>query len=152
MVLHRRRGREQVEVELALEALLHDLHMQQAEEADAEAEAERVAALGIVDERGVVELQAVERVSELGVLVAVDREQAGEHHRLDFAVAGKRLGGAVLRERDGIADLHERRVLEAGDEVADLAHAELVDRDVRRPTHADLFDVGRRSAWPSCGS
>ena len=43
VVLHRRRGREQVEVELALEPLLDDLHVQQAEEPDAEAEAERVA-------------------------------------------------------------------------------------------------------------
>ena len=33
VVLDARRGGEQVEVELALEALLHDLHVQQAEEA-----------------------------------------------------------------------------------------------------------------------
>ena len=36
------RGDEQVEVELALEALAHDLHVQEAEEAAAEPEAERL--------------------------------------------------------------------------------------------------------------
>jgi hypothetical protein len=38
---HAGRGGDQVQVELALEPLLHDLHVQQAEEAAAEAEAER---------------------------------------------------------------------------------------------------------------
>ena len=37
-----RRGHEQVEVELALQALAHDLHVQEAEEPAAEAEAERL--------------------------------------------------------------------------------------------------------------
>ena len=41
LVDHRRRGRDQVEVELALQPLLDDLEVQQAEEAAAEAEAER---------------------------------------------------------------------------------------------------------------
>jgi hypothetical protein len=38
--------RDQVEVELALEPLAHDLHVQQAEEAAAEAEAERLEVSG----------------------------------------------------------------------------------------------------------
>ena len=41
LVDHRRRGRDQVEVELALQPLLDDLEVQEAEEAAAEAEAER---------------------------------------------------------------------------------------------------------------
>ena len=88
-----RRGDEQVEVELALEPLADDLHVQQAEEAAAEAEAERLRVLRLVEERRVVQLQPLERVAELGVLVGVGREQAGEDHRLDVLVAGQRLGG-----------------------------------------------------------
>ncbi len=45
LVDHGRRGRDQVLVELALQPLLHDLHVQQAEEAAAKAEAERLATL-----------------------------------------------------------------------------------------------------------
>ena len=41
LVDDRRRGRDQVEIELALQPLLDDLEMQQPEEAAAEAEAER---------------------------------------------------------------------------------------------------------------
>ncbi len=91
---------------------------------------------------GSLRVQLVERVAQFGVLVAVDREQAGEDHRLDFAVAGELLGGAVLGERDRVADLDQRGILEAGDQVADLADAELVDRLVRGAADADLFDVG----------
>ena len=79
----RGRGGDEVEVVLALEALLDDLHVEQAEEAAAEAEAERLRGLGLVGERRVVELQLLERVAQLLVVVGVGREEAGEHHRLD---------------------------------------------------------------------
>ena len=52
---HRRRGGDQVEVVLALQALLHDLHVQHAEEAAAEAEAHRLGAFRLEAQRGVVE-------------------------------------------------------------------------------------------------
>ena len=86
-----RRGDEQVEVELALEPLADDLHVQQPEEAAAEAEAERLRGLGLVEERGVVQLQLLERVAELGIVVGVGREEPREHHRLDVLVARQRL-------------------------------------------------------------
>jgi hypothetical protein len=40
--------------------------VQQAEEAAAEAEAERAGGLRLVDQRGVVELQLLERVAQVG--------------------------------------------------------------------------------------
>ena len=58
-----RRGDEQVEVELALEPLADDLHVQEAEEAAAEPEAERLRRLGLVEQRRVVELEPLERVA-----------------------------------------------------------------------------------------
>ena len=69
-----RRGDEQVEVELALEPLADDLHVQEPEEAAPEPEAERLRGLGLVRERGVGEPQPLERVAELRVLVGVGRE------------------------------------------------------------------------------
>ena len=48
LVLHARHRRDEVEIELALEPLLHDLHVQQAEKSAAEAEAERRRRLGLV--------------------------------------------------------------------------------------------------------
>ena len=51
LVDDRRRGRDQVEIELALQPLLDDLQMQQPEEAAAEAEAERGADVSISNEK-----------------------------------------------------------------------------------------------------
>ena len=118
----------QIEVELPLEPLPDDLHVEQAEEAAAEAEPERLGRLRLVEERRVVQLQPLERVTQLRVLVGVAREEAGEHHRLDVLVAGQRLRGGPLPGRQGVADAQRRDVLEAGDHVADLAGHERLRR------------------------
>ena len=90
------RGGDQVEAELALQPLADDLQVQQAEEADAEAEAERGRGLRLVDQRGVVEPQLVQRLAQQRVVAAVDRVEAGEDHRLGVAVAAERLGRRLL--------------------------------------------------------
>ena len=66
-----RRGHDQIEVEFALEPLADDLHVQKPEEAATEAEPERLRRLGLVEQRGVVELQALQRITQLGVVVGV---------------------------------------------------------------------------------
>ena len=85
------RGGDEAEVELALEPLADDLHVQQPEEPAAEAEAERARRLRLVGERRVVEPQLLERLAQVGELVAVDRVEAAEHHRLRIAVALERV-------------------------------------------------------------
>ena len=140
-----RRRHEQVEVELALEPLAHDLHVQQAEEAAAEAEAERLRRLGLVEERGVVQLQPLERVAQLRVRVGVRREQPGEHHRLDFLVARHRLRGGTPLRRERVADAQLGDVLEARDHVADLAGRERVDGLERRREEAELLRLEARA-------
>src|SRR6202000_813205 len=87
LVDHRWGGRDQVQIELAAEALLDDLQVQEAEEAAAEAEAQRRRGLHLVAERGVVEPEARDGGSEVLELGGVDREEAAEHHRLDLAEA-----------------------------------------------------------------
>ena len=75
-VEHAGRRRDEVLVELALEPLLDDLHVQQAEEAAAEAEAERGRRFRLEEERGVVQPQLLERLAQLRVLAALDRDRA----------------------------------------------------------------------------
>ena len=58
------RGDEQVEVEFALQTLPHDLHVQEPEEPAAEAEPKCLRRLGLVEKRGVVELEPLEGVAE----------------------------------------------------------------------------------------
>ena len=90
VVLDRRRGRDEVEVELALQALLDDLHVQQAQEAAAEAEAERDRGLRLEGDRRVVEVQLLEGVAQQRVVRAVERVDAREDQRLGLLVAGQR--------------------------------------------------------------
>ena len=167
LVDDRRRRRDQVLVELALEPLLDDLHVQQAEEAAAKAEAERLADLGLVAQRRVVELELLQRVAELVVLARLGRVEAGEDLRLDFLEAGQRLAGdagvvgQLLLEGDGVADLGGLQLLDAGDQEADLAGRELLARHRVGREDAELVGavdgiarhqadpLALRSSWPS---
>ena len=132
---------DQLDVELALQPLLDDFHVQQPEEAAAEAEPERQRRLGLEDEGRIVEPQLLERLAQLGVGVALRRVEPGEHHRLHFAEAGERRRRAARRLGDGVADLGVGDVLDAGDEEADFAGAQLVDRQRPRRQDAQRLDL-----------
>jgi len=73
VVLDVRHRADQVEIELPLQPLAHDLHMQEAEETAPKAEAERHGGLRLVVQRGVVQLQFRERVPKLLILLGVGR-------------------------------------------------------------------------------
>ena len=122
-IQHARRGGDEVHVEFALEPLLHDLHVQQAEEAAAEAEAERHRRFRLEEERRVVEAQLLERFAQLGVLMALDRIQPGEHHRLELLEAGERRRRRPRGLGDGVADLRVGHHLDAARDEADFARA-----------------------------
>ena len=111
-VAHGGRRRDQLQAVLALETLSDDLGVQEAEEAAAKAEAESDARLGLVDERGIVELQLLERGLEVLVVVGVDGVETAEDHRFHLPEAGQRLLGATLRPGHGVADAHLRQGLD----------------------------------------
>jgi hypothetical protein len=140
-VAHGRRGGDQVEVVLALEALLDDLGVEEAEETAAEAEAERAARLGLVRERRVVQLQLLERVLQVGVGVGVDGIETREDHRLHVLEARQRLEGRLARIGERVADPHLRERLDARDDHAHLASGELIDAARVRIEHVDGLDL-----------
>ncbi len=130
------RGGDEVEVVFARQALLDDLEVEEAEEAAAEAEAERGAGLHLEAERGVVEAQLVEAVAELLEVVGVDREEAAEDDRLDELEAGEGGGRGAPGVGDGVADAGLGDFLDLRGDEADLAGAEL----------AQLLDLGAEAA------
>ncbi len=65
LVDDRRRGGDQVEIELALEPLLDDLEVQQPQKAAAEAEAERGRAFHLVGKARIVEAQPAHRGAQI---------------------------------------------------------------------------------------
>ena len=140
-VEHARRRRHQVDVEFALEPLLDDLQVKQAEKSTAKSEAECDRALRLVEKRRVVQPQLFERITQLRVLVALDGIQPGEHHRLQFFEAGKRRHRLARRFGDGVADLGVADLLDVGDQEADFPDPELVNRHRLRREDAQLLDV-----------
>ena len=85
--------------------------MQQAEEAAAEAEAERGGGFHLVGEAGVVEAQLAHGGSQVFELGGIDREQTAKHHRDRGAEARQRGGGRLAIIRDGVAHAGVRHLL-----------------------------------------
>ena len=131
---------DEVEHVLALKAFLNDLHVEQSEEAAAEAEAERDGGLSVERESRVVELELFERVLEVAVLRAVDGIDAAEYHRLSFSVARQRLGGGIRNEGNGVADLRVSECLYRTRDVAYLARVKAVGFLHRRRVHQSALN------------
>ena len=91
LVDHAGRGGDEVLVKLTLQTLLHNFHVQQAQEAAAKTKAQRLRHLGFVMQRGIVELELFQRVAQLVVLAGFGRVQAGKHLRLNFFEARQSL-------------------------------------------------------------
>ena len=141
LVAHAGRGRDQLQVELALQALLNDLHVQKAEKTAAEAESERNGAFRLKEERRVVEPQFLQRFAKLSVLVRVHGIESGKHHGLDFFEAGQGFDGGIVFFGDGVADFCVGDVLDIGDQETDFARAQFVDLDRLGSQYAKRFHV-----------
>ena len=76
-----RRGRDQVEIEFALQPLLNDFQMQQPQKAAAKAEAQRRGAFRLIGEARIVEMQFAQRLAQIFEQGGIDRKEAAEHHR-----------------------------------------------------------------------
>ncbi len=137
-VRHVRRGGDQVEIEFAAQSFGHDLHVEQTEEAATESEAERHGGFRFVNQRRVVELELVERLTQLRELRVVDREQTRVDHRLRVTIALQRFRRGFLGGGDGVADLGLADVLGSGDHITDLARAQRLRRHHIGADHADL--------------
>src|SRR5205085_2081995 len=144
LVDHRRRRGDEVHAVLALQALLHDVHVQETEEAAAETEAEGLRGLRLVVEGGVVEMQLLERFAQRLVFVRLDRIEPGEHLRLHLLEAGERLGGRLVGLRDRVADLRLAQPLDARRDESHLARRQGILLLRLRGEDADLLaDMAR---------
>ena len=140
LVHHGRGRRDEVHVVFAFKALLDDVHVQEAEEAGAEAEAERLRDFGLELERGVVELELREGVAKRIVLVGLDGIEAREHLRLHFLEAGHGLVGRILGARHGVAHASVLELLDAGNHEAHFTRGERGAALGLRREDAELLD------------
>ena len=138
-VTHAGRGGDEIQAEFSLQALLHDFHVQQAEEAAAEAETEGDGIFRLVKKRRVVQLQFAERVAQRLVFVGEHRKHAGENHGLDGFESGK-CGRGARGVGDGVAHARVGDALDIGDDEADVAGFQFFERDGLGRERAESFD------------
>ena len=143
MVAHAGRGGDQVELVLALQPLLNDLHVEQSQESAAKAEAQRDGAFRLEEEGRIVQPQLLQSIAQQRVFVGVHGIKAGKDHGLDVFKAGKRMRGGIRVVRDGVADLGVGHVFDGGGEEADLAGNQLADLDRLGAKHAHRLDIVR---------
>ncbi len=118
---HRRGGEDHVQVILALQAFLDDLHVEQAQETSPEAKTQRLRGLRLEGQRGIVELQFVQRFAQVLVIIRFGRVDAGKDHRLGCPVAWQRLQGGTGGAGDRITDAGVMDGLQPGGNIAHLA-------------------------------
>ena len=123
-VLDRGRGEDDRKAELALDALLHDLEVQEAEEPAAEPVPERDRGVLLVDQRGVVQLELRDGFHQLLVVVGIDRVDRREHDGLHVPESRERRRARPLVVGDRVAHPGVGDRLDVREEVADLAGAE----------------------------
>ncbi len=117
---------------------MHDLHVQEPEEAAAEAEAQRDRRLRFEVERRIVERELLERIAQFRDLDPFVGIEPAVDHRNDRLVARERFGGGIVGERDRVADVEVAERLDVGDHVADVADVERPRLAHVRLEHADL--------------
>ncbi len=134
LIHHGRRGGNEVLVKFPLQTLLNDFHVQQAEEAAAEAETQGLGNFRLVLEGGIIELELFQGLAQGIVLVGLDRIQARENLRLDFLEARQGFAGLAVHLGNGVADLGGSQLLDAGNDKTDLTG----------PQHITLHRLGRK--------
>ena len=133
------RGGDEVDTEFALQSLLHDLHMQQAEESAAKSEAERDGIFRLVEEGGVIQLKFAQRIAQIFVIAGQNGKQAGEHHRLDRFKSGQGRSGA-RRIDHSVAHAGIGYAFDIGDDEAHVSGDEFLEHHRFRRQRPKRFD------------
>ena len=143
LVLNTGRGDQQLQPVLAFQAFLDDLHVEQPKEPTAKPGAERNAGFRLEGERGVVELQLLQRLPQEGVVVRLRRVEPGEDHRFRLLVAGERFRRRALGVCERVADAALAHVLQSGGDIANLARGEGAGRHRarRQVAHLKRIDI-----------
>src|SRR5207244_9478326 len=93
-VLDGRRRGDELELELALEALLDDLEVEKAEEPAPKSEPQGRRVFWLEGKRAIVELQLLQCFLQVAELIRIGRKESCKHHRLDLPVTRQGRGSA----------------------------------------------------------
>ncbi len=141
LVDHGRCRGDQVQIILALEPLLDDFHVQHAEKADAETEAQSIGAFRLVLQGSIVQGQFLQCVAEILEIIRADREEPGIHLGLDPLEAGQHLHVGGVGQGQGVAHRRAMDVLDTGDDEAHLTGLEVGGGGVLGIENTDAVDL-----------
>ena len=115
--------------------------MKQTKETASKSEVQRVRRLGFVDQRGVIQLQAFERLPQERVVFSVTWVQTGIDHWLDGFVTMQRFTGRHFAQGDRIANPAIPDRLETRRDVTDFPRRQFLNRYHARAedAHFDRF-------------
>ena len=133
-------GLDQVDIRFALQPLLHDFHVEQAEEAAAEAKPERIARFGHELEAGVVDRKLGQGIAEFGKVLAVGRIEPAVDHPLGRLVSGEGRSLFAVGNGDGIANVNLVDRLDVADQIADLSGMQALAGDLLGAELAQFLD------------
>ena len=125
-VTYVRHGCDDVHIKLAVESFLHNLHVEQTQETASETETECSRTLMLESERGIVQLQFLQRGAQVLIVLGLDGVDAGKYHWLHFLKTLDGLVGRPSQRGDGVAHLHFCGLLDARHDVAHIARPQFL--------------------------
>ena len=138
-------GSNQAQIIFALQALLDNVHMQQAQKAAAEAKAQRGRCLRLKYQRSIVQLQLFQSITQVIVIGILYRIQTAVYHRCSLAVTGQRFFGRIIGIGYGIAYACILNIFDAGSKEAYLALLQLINIDKAGFEVTDLGNIKFRT-------
>ena len=85
---HGRGGRNEFESIFALQPLLHDFHVQHAEETAAETKSQCCRGLRLKMQRRIIQAKLLQRLAKIFIVIRLDRKQSGKYAGLHLLESG----------------------------------------------------------------
>src|SRR5262249_53456323 len=135
------RGLHEVQVAVALQALLDDLAVEHPQEATTKTEAESLTRLRQVREARIIQPKLGQCLPKKLKVPVVDRIQAAKHHRLGLLVARQCRFRGFPGIGDRVAYMYIAQVLDLGHEIPYLARSQYFARRGGGPELSQLGDL-----------
>ena len=118
VVFHVGHGGDDIHAELAVQAFLHDFHVQKPKESGAETEAQGVGSFRFPAQGGIVQAEFFQSFAQILVVFGVDRVDARINHGQNILVTRERFCGWVCRVGQGVADFNVTDGFDVGKNIA----------------------------------
>ena len=132
-----------VHVKLAVQTFLHNLHVEQSQEAASETKSQCHTAFGLEGEACIVELKLFKAGTEVFEILGLNGIHTRKDHRLHLLKSGNGLLTRARHMRDSVAHLHLGGVLDARNDIAHIAAPQFVAGNHVHLQHANLVCLVR---------